>query len=225
MQTTAYDKLDTNWKNWMIGSIQAGCTAESMLEAMVENGPFSELFATKAIMEAHQEIFPETRGYEPENLYPYPDIDTRSNHIDLDRRIDILVTMDSPRIVVMDNLLSDEECDRLIASAEHALVRSRVVHADSTADIEDSARTSSYAMFQRGETELLETIEKRLAALANWPIEKGEGLQVLHYKTGEYYVPHFDWFNPDLAGHHERLKQGGQRVGTFVLYLSDPEKG
>ena len=48
---------------------------------------------------------------------------------------------------------------------------------------------------------------------------------MLHYKSGEFYLPHFDWFDTTLAGHQERLKQGGQRVGTFVLYLSDVEEG
>ena len=37
---------------------------------------------------------------------------------------------------------------------------------------------------ERGETALLDRIERRLASLLSWPIENGEGLQVLHYLPG-----------------------------------------
>lgn len=39
------------------------------------------------------------------------------------------------------------------------------------------------------------SIEKRIAALLQWPVENGEGLQVLHYREGGEYRPHYD-FSP-----------------------------
>ena len=32
--------------------------------------------------------------------------------------------------------------------------------------------------------------------LLNWPLENGEGLQVLHYRPGAEYKPHYDYFAP-----------------------------
>ena len=169
----AFTKLDSNWKNWVIECVELGCTTESMVEAMVKNGPFNDHLANNIIKAARCELQPELAG-ELETVCPRPDIATHTNHIELDRRIDILLTVNTPRIVVMANVLSHEECDALIADAELSLVRSLVVDAKTKADIEDTSRTSSYTMFQRGENDLLLSIEKRLAALANWPIEKGE---------------------------------------------------
>jgi len=56
-------------------------------------------------------------------------------------------------------------------------------------------------------------------------VERSDGLQVLRYDTGGEYRPHFDWIDPDLPGLHKYLKVGGQRLGTFVLYLSKVESG
>ena len=38
--------------------------------------------------------------------------------------------------------------------------------------------------FQRGEHPLCERIERRIATLLNWPVENGEGLQILRYRPG-----------------------------------------
>ena len=79
--------------------------------------------------------------------------------------------------------------------------------------------------FHRGENELVKTIETRIAKLVNWPVERGEGLQVLHYKPGAEYKPHYDYFDPAHAGSMTILQRGGQRLGTVLLYLNNPEKG
>ena len=86
-------------------------------------------------------------------------------------------------------------------------------------------RTSRDVMLRRSETALIARIEARLAALAQWPVERSEGMQVLRYGTGDEYRAHFDWMNPDLPGLRKHMEVGGQRVGTFVLYLSKVERG
>jgi prolyl 4-hydroxylase len=86
-------------------------------------------------------------------------------------------------------------------------------------------RTSNGMFFTRGESELARRIEARIARLLNWPVENGEGLQVLHYRPGAEYKPHYDYFDPAAPGTPTILKRGGQRVGTVVMYLSEPEKG
>jgi prolyl 4-hydroxylase len=224
---SAFSQLDPNWKKWVIDAIQLGCTTESMIDAMVKTGPFSKNSARTVLLEAEQELAAgEVQSILPPLLTARPDINTVHNCLAIEQQcVDILVSVNNPRIVVMRNVLSDEECEELIAYAERKLTRSLVVSAENAESLESPTRTSSYAMFQRGETDLHKTIEKRLATLANWPIEKGEGLQVLHYEKGEHYIPHYDWFDSKLPGHQERLKIGGQRVGTFVLYLSDVEAG
>jgi prolyl 4-hydroxylase len=72
---------------------------------------------------------------------------------------------------------------------------------------------------------MIARIEARLAALAHWPVERSEGLQVLRYDANDEYRAHFDWIDPALPGLRKHLEHGGQRLGTFVLYLSKVESG
>ena len=86
-------------------------------------------------------------------------------------------------------------------------------------------RTSNGMFFQRGENDLCKRIEERIARLIGWPMENGEGLQVLQYTPGTEYKPHYDYFDPAEPGTPTILKRGGQRVGTVIMYLGEPEKG
>jgi hypothetical protein len=79
--------------------------------------------------------------------------------------------------------------------------------------------------FGREENELCARIEARIARLLDWPVENGEGLQVLHYLPGAEYKPHHDYFDPAKAGTPSIVARGGQRVGTVVMYLNAPENG
>ncbi|KAI5015497.1 hypothetical protein ZWY2020_056887 [Hordeum vulgare] len=53
-----------------------------------------------------------------------------------------------------------------------------------------------------------------------WLTEHGEGLQVLHYEVRQKYEPHFDYFLEEF-----NTKNGGQRMATILMYLSDAEEG
>jgi prolyl 4-hydroxylase len=79
--------------------------------------------------------------------------------------------------------------------------------------------------FAPGEFPVCARLEKRLAALVDWPLENGEGLQVLRYRPGAEYRPHYDYFDPAEAGTPKILKRGGQRVASIVCYLNTPEGG
>jgi prolyl 4-hydroxylase len=86
-------------------------------------------------------------------------------------------------------------------------------------------RTSDGMFFERGENDIVARIEQRIAALLRWPVEFGEGLQVLRYAPGAQYRPHYDYFDPGEPGTPTILKRGGQRVATLVMYLQEPEQG
>ncbi|XP_047173403.1 probable prolyl 4-hydroxylase 10 [Vigna umbellata] len=52
------------------------------------------------------------------------------------------------------------------------------------------------------------------------PTENGEGLQILHYEVGKKYEPHYDYFLDEF-----NTRNGGQRIATVLMYLSDVEEG
>lgn len=64
-----------------------------------------------------------------------------------------------------------------------------------------------------------------IAELMDCPVDRGEGLQVLHYDGGGEYRPHFDYFPPHDPGSAAQMATGGQRVSTLVMYLNDVPKG
>ena len=128
-------------------------------------------------------------------------------------------------MVVLAGFLSDAECDALVDAARPRLARSLTVQTATGGEEVNPDRTSEGMFFNRGETPLVQRIEARIAALLNWPVENGEGMQVLHYSPGAQYKPHYDYFDTSEPGTPTILRRGGQRVGTLVMYLNNPVKG
>lgn len=162
------------------------------------------------------------------SLKPYPWI--AEGH--LDQEIDlgghktrILARLKLPKLILFENLLTDNECDALIELARPAVAQSLVVDEETGHQKSHLSRTSHGHGFSRGEMPLLEKIERRIARLFNWPYECAEGLVLLRYQKAEQYLPHFDYFDTQKTSSHTYTGRGGQRIGTLIIYLSTPEQG
>ncbi|KDO71350.1 hypothetical protein CISIN_1g023009mg [Citrus sinensis] len=125
-----------------------------------------------------------------------------------------------PRAFVYHNFLSKEECEYLINLATPHMRKSTVVDSDTGKSKDSRVRTSSGTFLARGRDKIIRDIEKRIADFTFFPLENGEGLQVLHYEAGQKYEPHFDYFMDEF-----NTKNGGQRMATVLMYLSDVEEG
>jgi prolyl 4-hydroxylase len=219
--TSALTALPREWQIWINENLARACEPGGMADVMVRDGHFDARLARTAIEEARRTSFGNLPGPQP-----MPQIDTSSNIIQTpDRAVHVLLALQTPRVVLLGNVLSNEECDALIAYGDQRLERSPVVDDGDGKDLVHTHRTSRGAMLQRSETELIARIEARLAALTSWPAERGEGLQMLRYEKGNEYRPHYDWFDPALPGPRKHLERGGQRLATVILYLSDVEQG
>jgi prolyl 4-hydroxylase len=162
-----------------------------------------------------------------DTAFPEPALEGAPQRIDVgDREVRVLFAMRNPRIVLFADFLSAQECDALIEAARPGLQPSTVVDQQTGADgVLDDVRTSNGMFFQRGETELVQRIETRIARLVNWPVERGEGMQILHYRVGGQYRPHFDFFPPASPGTQLVLQRGGQRLASVLMYLNEPDSG
>lgn len=215
-------------RQWIVDQAQAGHSAEVVLASMKASGWHEDtaLAAMEETMLAHvQGIRPNLDAAAP--IVCLPDVNTvQGNTVWAhDREVRILMSQVHPRVVMLGNVLSQDECDALMALARQRLGRSETVINETGGSEVNEARTSQGMFFGRAENELIQRIEQRLAALTLWPIENGEGLQVLRYGVGAEYKPHFDYFDPDQPGTAAVLRRGGQRVGTLVIYLNTPEAG
>ena len=142
-----------------------------------------------------------------------------------DREVQVLATMQLPRVIIFGGVLSHEECDGLIEHARKRLRRSNTLDNKTGGEELNEARTSDGMFFARGESELVQRIEKRIAELLAWPVDHGEGLQILRYGVGAEYRPHYDYFDPAMPSTASILKRGGQRVASLVIYLQTSAKG
>jgi prolyl 4-hydroxylase len=215
-------------RQWIIAQAQAGHKPETVLEAMRASG-WEEDVAVTALEETLQGFLAEharASGLPPPLPVPEPDLrDSPRTLRAADRDVQVVFSMRNPRIVVFGGLLSPAECEELIGLARPKLSRSETVVTSTGASEVNAARTSEGMFFERGESPLVRRLEERIAELVNWPVEYGEGLQVLRYLPGAQYKPHHDYFDPAHAGTPTILKRGGQRVASLVMYLNAPAKG
>jgi prolyl 4-hydroxylase len=215
-------------RKWIVEQAEAGHPAESVLKAMLASGWTEDVAieAMESTLRGHLEQQAVAQGLPPAVKVPDASLDDSPLYLDAgDRKVAVLQAMYSPRVVVFGGLLSDEECEQLIDLAKPRLARSLTVATKTGGEEVNADRTSNGMFFQRGENELVRRIEQRIARLVNWPEENGEGLQILQYGPGAEYKPHFDYFDPAEPGTPTILRRGGQRVGTIVMYLAEPEKG
>ncbi len=215
-------------REWIISQAQAGQSVRTVLKALTDAG-WQEAVAVDAVestLHVHLQAQAASLGLPPAVPVPVPAIGDSPLYVDAgDKRVAVLGVMSFPPIVVFGDFLSAAECDGLIEAAKPQLKRSLTIDTKTGGEEMNEARTSSGMFFRRGQNELLEVIEARIAKLLNWPLANGEGMQVLHYRPGAEYKPHYDYFDPGEPGTPTILKRGGQRVATFLMYLNEPEKG
>ncbi len=196
-------------RQWIVDQARAGHSADAVLQSMKSSG-WNEDVAIEAMestLRGHLDQQAQAQGLPPAVPVPEPDVADSPLYLDGgDRQVAVLGSLALPRVVILGGLLSDQECDALIAAARPRLSRSLTVATQTGGSEVNPDRTSQGMFFQRGESELVARIEARIARLIRWPVENGEGIQVLH-------------------GTATIVKRGGQRVGTVVMYLSEPEKG
>jgi prolyl 4-hydroxylase len=142
-----------------------------------------------------------------------------------DREVFVSMRIEQPEVALFDNLLSHEECDTLIELSRAKLKQSTIVDPQTGSEEVIDDRTSFGTYFPVNESPFIAKLDARIAAVMHWPIENGEGLQILNYKIGGEYKPHFDYFPPNDPGSAVHLAKGGQRVSTLVIYLNDVESG
>jgi prolyl 4-hydroxylase len=243
-----YDSLAPDLKRWLTDNMGRGVDRDALVQALRAAG-YQPKFARQAVelALAREDSRRRTVASVPTVAAPVPApspaiepgaatpqaeasaseiIAAAGNAIETaDRRVHMLFALNAPRVVLFDDLLSHEECDELVRQASVKLERSTVVNAQ-TGDYDvHPDRTSSGTHFQRGETDLVRRIERRISELVGSPVEHGEPLQILHYTPGAEYKPHFDYFDPAHEGNDKMLAMGGQRMATLIMYLNDVPAG
>lgn len=124
-----------------------------------------------------------------------------------------------PDIYSIDNFLTDDECDRLVAKCKPHLTPCLVQNEKSGKAEQDPVRTSTNANVPQAE---VPSIVKKIMDVACCNADQLEILQVLNYKSGQSFIPHTDGFSGkfDACG----FEQASRRA-TIFCYLNDVAEG
>ena len=123
------------------------------------------------------------------------------------------------------NLLSNEECDKIIELSRNKVQRSTVIGDSKKNDISE-VRTSKNTFLNNSVDPLMKSIDDRIEKIIGISPEKYEDLQVVHYQPGQFYKAHWDACDPKQDPRCvEDYKKGGLRFATFIIYLNDDMEG
>jgi prolyl 4-hydroxylase len=220
----------SDWREWIEHNLSRKCTVSSMLEAMTAKG-FEADFAAAFIADVQQGNDKVSSGqlsmgrspdgfeYEPSRVATGSFLNTS------DRAISVRMRIQEPEILLLDGVLSSDECDELVNRSKEKLSPSTTVDKETGEMKVIRNRTSCGTFFHLEEDDFIARLDKRLAEIANWPLDHAEGLQILNYRLGGEYRPHFDFFPPKDLGSAAHTSHGGQRVATIIIYLNDVEEG
>lgn len=210
-------------EDWLKSQIARGCTLESMIEAM-QNAGYTNANARSIVTEAFREA--DTNTTQPSLHLPtiaaWQQVARNRQEI---TDIKPVISLNSPRLMVFDHLLSDAECDALIALSEAKMQDSTVVDPATGQYVKHPERISRGTHLEHQSSEVVIEIESRITKLFGFALNQQEAIQILHYQVGGEYRPHYDFFPPADTGSQPAIAQAGQRLATLIMYLNTPTQG
>lgn len=126
------------------------------------------------------------------------------------------VVCEAPHIRTFRGLFTPAECDYLIEAAGPMLEPALVVDVKTGRQTRDPVRISDCCGFTWPlENPAVHALNRRIAAASGTVPEQGEPLQVLRYREGGEYKPHFD----SIPGF------SNQRILTMLVWLNEDYEG
>jgi prolyl 4-hydroxylase len=127
-----------------------------------------------------------------------------------------------PLLMYISDFLAPGEAEHLQAIGYPLMGRSKVVGKE---DEYHAGRTSHNAFLARSQDAVVQCVEGRASYISQKPVENIEPLQVVWYRDGQEYQPHYDFFPPGSDGADRELQRGGQRMITLFVYLNTVPEG
>jgi prolyl 4-hydroxylase len=118
--------------------------------------------------------------------------------------------------VIIDSVLNTDECKYIMNKADSLFKPSTTVGSSAPND----TRTSETAWIPKDDPVARKVFQKA-SELTGKTMDCCEDLQVVRYKPGTYYRAHHDACCDESEECSIFEKQGGQRIGTLLIYLND----
>jgi hypothetical protein len=135
----------------------------------------------------------------------------------------IEVISSDPVVAYIENVLTREECQHIIALTRNSIQRALV--AGESEGFESPARTGSSAGLEHDTDQIIQGIAERISELVGIPLAHAETFQVVHYNKGQEYGAHYDAHDLGTVMGQNFCRHGGQRAVTALVYLNDVSEG
>ena len=210
------EHVSSRWKTWVVKSLLAGTVPPVIAEQLTLNG-----FDAKTIRTLLASNLPANyvfdRDVEFYRKLAYP---TFLNQLSINN-VTCLYNEKVIQLYRVDNFLSGQECQDVISLSANKLTPSKLTGAPSAKGI----RTSSTCELAFMDSALVTSIDSRIVSFLGLGVGEKEVIQAQHYKQGQYFKPHFDFFPPGTPQYLEHAKKRGQRTWTCMIYLDDSMEG
>lgn len=205
---------------WLVSQIARGCTLESMITSMQVAGYSAGIareIVTKAFTQAAK--FPD---HVINAKAAWQTIINKRKNFDVFKPV---ISLNSPRLLVFDDFLSEAECDELVAHSKAKMEDSTVIDPITGKFVKHPERTSRGTHFEHQSSDVVTAIENRITEVFGFANKQQEAIQILQYALGGEYKAHFDYFSPADASSQALIAEGGQRLATLIMYLNTPKEG
>ncbi|XP_049447683.1 prolyl 4-hydroxylase subunit alpha-2 isoform X3 [Epinephelus fuscoguttatus] len=129
---------------------------------------------------------------------------------------------DSPHIVRYLDVLSHMEIEKIKELAKPRLARATVRDPKTGVLTTANYRVSKSAWLEGEDDPVIERVNQRIQDITGLTVDTAELLQVANYGVGGQYEPHYDFSRRPFDSN---LKSDGNRLATFLNYMSDVEAG
>jgi hypothetical protein len=117
-------------------------------------------------------------------------------------------------------------CNWLIGRAAGQLRPAEVYDAVSRQTSVHEMRTNTAASFGYANYDVVQfLVQARMALTCRYPMQHCETPSILNYQVGQQITPHFDFIDAQAPDYAAQIREQGQRMITFLLYLNDDYQG
>jgi prolyl 4-hydroxylase len=210
LETAAAPLIDESWHNWCKTALDGGSPPIEVRDIMLKSG-----FHTQDIAAAMGYRFPREVLHQltPDQY----DALTRVRITRTARRVET----DRVQLYVLDDFMTPQECEQLIAISSERLRPSTVARLSLYNDF----RTSSTCDLVYVQHPLVDDIKRRTGQALGINPAYSEGIQVQRYEVGQQFKPHMDYFVPHTEDYEKYASVLGNRTWTFMVYLNETAKG
>ena len=218
--------FDAAWHSWVDENLQRGCDKDELRAILTKEG-FTSVQIDKAIVPQH------FLNYEKKKAESKKILADRHDGADYWALANIKITkqghhpklnvQDSQlmQLLVWDEFLSQEECQRLLVIIGENLRPSAITQSNG----DNTFRTSSTCDLSLLHDEFVNEIDAKIARKIGININFSEGIQAQRYQVGQEFKAHTDYFEPHTKEYLQFAQREGQRTWTFMIYLQDTPKG